>query len=208
MSYYHCEAFTDPFMELALSWDLVVMILFVVIMAYSFIVGQNGTIKIILSSYIAMLAANGLGNLIAKYILMSEPVVKVLATSPEENIVLFKIFVFLTITVILVLKGSFHVDMSKYFGLPVRILSTTIFGVLSAGLIMSTILVFVASTAVDGILVQDITEAIYIPYQSVMVQYLVTYYNFWFAAPAIAFVGLSVLSPDIPLMPINLDDEV
>lgn len=154
-----------------------------------------------------MLAANGLGNLIARYILLSEPVINVFATSPEENIVLFKIFVFLFITVILVLKGSFHVDMSRYFGLPIRIMTTTIFGVLSAGLIMSTILVFVASTAVDGILVQDITEAISIPYQSVMVQYLVTYYNFWFAAPAIAFVGISVLSPDIPIAPIGLEEE-
>ena len=195
-------------MELVLSWDLVVMILFIVIMSYSYIVGQNGTIKIIVSSYIAMLAANGLGNLVAKYIIASEPVIQILATSPQEKIVLFKIFTFLVITVILVLKGSFHIDMSRYYSLPMRLLTTTIFGIMSAGLIMSTILVFIAGVQVDGVLVQNITDVFAIPYETVFVRYLIEFYNFWFAAPAITFVALSALSSDIPINPIAVDEDL
>lgn len=182
-------------MEVALTWDLVVVIFFMIVMSYSYIVGQNGTIKIILSSYIAMLAANGIGNLIARYIILSDPLIKVFATSPEENVIVFKILIFVTITLLLVLKGSFEVDVNQYQTGAIKFLGTTVFGFLSAGLIISTILVFIASSTIDGILITDIEQAVDIPYQTLFVHYLIHYYNFWFAAPAVAFVGLSALSP-------------
>lgn len=180
-------------MEVALTWDLLIIIFFIVIMSYSYIVGQNGTIKIILSSYIAMLAANGIGNLLMKYIQLTEPVIKVFETSSEANGILFKIFIFIVITLILVLKGGFVVDMGRNYPLPMRMLIVTIFGFLSAGLMMSTILVFIGGGVVDGVLISSLQEAITIPAETLFVRSLIEYYNFWFAAPAIAFVFLSLI---------------
>jgi len=178
-------------MEVALTWDLLIIIFFIVIMSYSYIVGQNGTIKIILSSYIAMLAANGIGNLMMKYISLSEPLIKIVDTSTESNSIIFKILMFIVITLILVLKGGFVVDMGRDYPLPIRLFSITIFGFLSAGLMMSTILVFMAG-GTNGFLSVSIPEVIDIPAQTLFVKSLIEYYNFWFAAPAVAFVLMSL----------------
>lgn len=189
-------------MEVALTWDLLIIIFFVVIMSYSYIVGQNGTIKIILSSYIAMLAANGIGNLLMKYLNLSEPIIKLVETSPEFNGVIFKIFLFILMTLILVLKGGFIVDMGRHYPFPIRMLILTIFGFLSAGLMMSTVLVFIAGGA-NGLVSGSLHEVVQIPAQTVFVRSLIEYYNFWFAAPAVAFVIMSVVGfsgiPDEPV---------
>jgi hypothetical protein len=195
-------------MEVALTWDLLIIIFFIVIMSYSYIVGQNGTIKIILSSYIAMLAANGIGNLLMKYIQLSEPIIKVFDTGSASNGVLFKIFSFILITLILVLKGGFVVDMGRNYPLPIRVLIVTIFGFLSAGLMMSTILVFIAGGVVDGFLITSIQEAIQIPTETLFVRSLIDYYNFWFAAPAIAFVLLSLVGYTQPPTLPDMDQQV
>lgn len=185
-------------MQLSLTWDLLIIIFFIVIMSYSYIVGQNGTIKIILSSYIAMLAAHGLGNLLLKYIQLTQPLIKVINTTPEENGILFKIFMFIVITLILVLRGGFTIDMGRENSLFFRLVITSVFGFLSAGLMMSTVLVFIASGETDGFLLGSLQEAITIPTQTTFVKSLIEYYNFWFAAPAIAFVAYSLVRPTPP----------
>lgn len=195
-------------MEVALTWDLLIIIFFIVIMSYSYIVGQNGTIKIILSSYIAMLAANGIGNLLMKYIQLSDPIIQIFDTSAASNGVLFKIFAFILITLILVLKGGFVVDMGRNYPLPIRMLIVTIFGFLSAGLMMSTILVFIAGGLIDGFLISSIQEAIQIPTQTLFVRSLIDYYNFWFAAPAISFVLLSLIGYTQPPALPDMDQQV
>jgi len=182
-------------MEVALTWDLLVMIFFVVIMSYSYIVGLSGTVKIILSSYIAMLAANGIGNLASRYIVLSEPIIKVLSDDPVENVVIFKIFIFIIITLILVLKGGFLIDLPRNDSLMTRFVITSGFGFLSAGLIMSTILLFIAGASVEGGMLESIQAALNIPDRTLFVHLLFKYYNFWFAAPAVAFVALSVVNP-------------
>lgn len=195
-------------MEVALTWDLLLIIFFIVILSYSYIVGQNGTIKIILSAYIAMLCANGIGNLLARYILLSEPLVNVLETSPEENVILFKIFTFVMVTLILVLRGGFIIEMGRENSFLARMVTTTIFGFLSAGLIMSTILVFIGGTTVDGFLVSSLSDSLEIPVQTAFARSLIDYYNFWFAAPAIAFVGLSIVNSAAPPPPVAADEEL
>lgn len=153
-----------------------------------------------------MLAANGIGNLVAKYILVSQPLIRVMNTSPEENVVIFKMLMFVTITLLLVLKGSFDVDVNRHQSASSRFIGTSIFGFLSAGLLISTILVFVAGSSTDGMFFKDIDLAVDLPYRTLFVGYLIKYYNFWFAAPAIAFVALSALGPSSPPLTV-IDDE-
>lgn len=179
-------------MQLSLSWDLIILIFFVVIMSYSYIVGQNGTLKIILASYIGMLASNGIGNLMAPYILISQPLVNVLNTTGEQNVVLFKIFGFILLTLLLVLRGSFGVETGYHRSWIVRLGVVTFFGFLSAGLIMSTILVFITGSQGASFL---ISQAAPVTATTAFVKSLIDFYNIWFAAPAVAFVIFSLLSP-------------
>ena len=63
-------------MEINLSWDLFVIVFFTVIIAYTFIIGRNQSIKVIISTYIAILAADGVSNLIDLYFLGANPTIK------------------------------------------------------------------------------------------------------------------------------------
>ena len=63
-------------MEINLSWDLFVIVFFTVIIAYTFIIGRNQAVKIIISTYIAILAADGVGNIVERYFLGQEPAIK------------------------------------------------------------------------------------------------------------------------------------
>lgn len=181
-------------MQLSISWDLLIIVFFAVIMSYSTIVGQNGTLKIILSSYISLLTANGIASLFGKYLEASQPVVNALKTTPQENVVLLKVLLFVGLNLTLVLRGGFFVDVGTHHRFPIRILISTVLGVLSAGLIMSTVLVFLASSNADVLFLPDVKGVLDIPTKTLFVQSLIDYYHVWFAAPAIAFIVLSFWS--------------
>jgi hypothetical protein len=185
-------------MQTAVSWDLLVIVFFIIIMSYSYIVGSNGTAKIILASYVGMLAANGIGNLFAKSIHLSAPLIKIVETSADENVIIFKLFMFIVITLLLVLKGGFLVEVGRFNSWPLRMGITTVLGFLSAGLIMSTVLVFIAGGKVDSFLVSSLQEGVDIPATTVFVRSMLQYYNLWFAAPAVVFSLLSVFNVSVP----------
>lgn len=182
-------------MEVALTWNLLVIIFFVIIMSYSYIVGLQGTIKIILSTYIALLAAHGIGNLAAQYLALTQPLIKLINTTPEENIIILKIFVFVIITLTLVLKGGFFIDIAHQYSWISRFVVSTVFGFLSAGLILSTLLVFVTGFELHAEATTVLQKILQISEKTLFVRLFVDFYNFWFAAPAIAFVGLSLINP-------------
>ena len=60
-------------MELTLSWDLFVIVFFAVVITYSFIIGKHESVKIIIATYIAIVAAQGMGNLLERLSGESEP---------------------------------------------------------------------------------------------------------------------------------------
>jgi lipoprotein signal peptidase len=59
-------------MNLLLSWNLFIIAIFIVIIAYSYIIGINKTVKTIIASYLAILAADGIGNIFKDYFLTSD----------------------------------------------------------------------------------------------------------------------------------------
>ena len=101
-------------MEINLSWDLFVIVFFTVIIAYTFIIGRNQAVKIIISTYIAILTADGIGNLIERYFLGNQPVVNTFDFSTSEGkLILMKIVIFILAIVIITTRGKFHINMSK-----------------------------------------------------------------------------------------------
>ncbi|MDP3975758.1 MAG: hypothetical protein Q8P95_02465 [bacterium] len=179
-------------MNVTLTWDLIITVFFVVIMAYSFIVGRHGTAKIIISSYIAMLAANGIAQLVSLYVPL-QSLVSAWSTTPEQNVVLLKIFLFILLTLVLVMKGAFLVDTGFEQSIIIRFITTSVYGFLSAGLIISTILVFMSGPS-GGVLASNISPAFDVSNASLLVRSLVNYYSFWFAAPAVAFIISSLIA--------------
>ena len=54
-------------MDLQLTWDLFIIVFFVIVVAYSLIIGRDNTIKVILGTYVAIVCADAIGALFAHY---------------------------------------------------------------------------------------------------------------------------------------------
>lgn len=175
--------------SIRLSWDLFILVFFGVVIAYSFIVGRNQTLKIIISSYIAILTADGVGNLFERYLLPSAPSLQ--GEMGDQALVLTKIFLFVLVIVLVAIKGGFQVDLIHERSLVARILTNLSFGFLNAGLMVSALLVyltggsFIAGTAQAGFATNLYQE-------SQFIQTIIDNYNVWFILPAIALVLISV----------------
>lgn len=180
-------------MEISLSWDLLVIIFFTVIIAYTFIIGRNQSIKIIISTYIAILTADGIGNLMERYFLGEEAIVKAFEyTSAENTMVMSKIVIFILTTILITTHGKFNISMTKAESFSMRLMLSLTYGVLSAGLITSTILMYAsgASLIQEGNAVMN-NAMLTIYQESELVRLMINNYSAWFSLPAIAFVASS-----------------
>ena len=177
--------------NLRLSWDLFIIVFFGIVITYSFIIGRNQTIKLIIATYMAILTADGLGNIFNTYLLPAAPALQ--GETGEQTSVLLKIFVFVVVIVLLAIKGGFRIDMLPEQNLLVRILSNLSFGFLSAGLMVSTLLVYLTGGSfIEGALTAANTN-IYLESQAVQV--LIDNYSIWFAIPAVSIVIISFFEP-------------
>jgi len=177
-------------MEINLSWDLFVIVFFTVIIAYTFIIGRNQSIKIIISAYIAILAADGVGNLIERYFLGDTPVIQTFDfTSGEGSLILVKIIIFMLSIVLITVKGKFQINVSRSDSTLMQVILSLTYGVLSAGLITSTILIYASGASLvqeSNVIMNQAVLDIY--QQSKLVRLMINNYNVWFSLPAVAFV--------------------
>ncbi len=174
--------------NLRLSWDLFVLVFFGVVIAYSFIIGRNQTIKVLISTYMAIFTADGIGNLIQTYILPTAPSLQ--GEAGLQALVLVKIFIFVLVIVLLAIKGAFSVNILSENSAVTRILTNLSFGLLNAGLMVSTLLVYLTGGSfVTGTVYTSLQTNLYA--QSQFIQAIVDHYNVWFALPAIAIVMAS-----------------
>jgi hypothetical protein len=178
-------------MNLLLSWNLFIIAIFIVIIAYSYIIGINKTVKTIIGSYLAILAADGLGNIFKDYFLSSENFVEILALvnipNPDEALISIKVLIFVTAVVILTVKGAYEVNLDRHTFASSNFAVTGIFGFLNAGLILSTILVYVSGTSfVQKANVSSNIVELYT--SSTFVQGMVDYYDFWFSIPVVVII--------------------
>jgi hypothetical protein len=180
-----------------LSWDLFILVVFTVIIAYSFIIGKESTIKVIIGSYIAILTADGLGNLFQQYLLGYKPFTQFLnlmsINTPDKALIVFKILIFIIAIVAISVKGNFEVRREPSKGGVLGMLTSLIFGALSAGLIVSTLLTYVSGASfVQGqaSLTSPTLSTVYA--NSQVVQVMIDNYNVWFALPAVVFVVWSM----------------
>lgn len=181
-------------MDINLSWDLFVIVFFAVIIAYSFIIGRNKTLKVVIASYIAILTADGIGNLVKYYLLGNDQVTAKLTTTPEVSLVVTKIFIFVATIVLITTRGRFAINMEKSHSTTMNIVLNLTYGILSAGLITSTILIYTSGASLvqeSSIFINEAVKAMY--KDSVMVQAMINNYNIWFSLPAITFVISSLL---------------
>jgi hypothetical protein len=177
-------------MQINLTWDLFVIVFFTVIIAYTFILGRNQSVKIIISSYIAILAADSIGNLLQRYFMGDKPIIRLFQSATESNtLVILKIVIFIATIVLITTRGKFQINMNGPSSLVTRTILSLTYGVLSAGLITSTIFIYASGASLiqeNNVVMSDAILLIY--KQSQLVRLMINNYNIWFSLPAIAFV--------------------
>lgn len=180
-------------MDINLSWDLFVLVFFVVIVAYSFIIGRDNTLKVILGTYVAALAADATGNLFGAYFKGSailKEVLKFAALGNEdEAVIMVKVLVFIALVILFAVRGAFSVQTGEPGGFTKVVLSA-LYAVLSAGLVISVILVFVSGVSfIGGGGPQTTGTALWDIYSnSKLVKSIVANSYLWFSLPALAFL--------------------
>lgn len=177
-------------MSLAPTWNLFVLILGTVIVAYSLIIGAGRTAKIIIATYIAILAADGLGNVLYVFLTNPNRVFSLVSVqSASQSFVAFKIFLFLSLIIAFTLKGGFESTVEPK-GSPVWVfIINTVLGVLSGGLIVSAILVYFSGGSFlpsIGFTPTDFAKTIY--EQSPIARLMIDQNSLWFSLPGIALL--------------------
>jgi hypothetical protein len=184
-------------MDLTLSWDLFIVFFFSVVTAYSFIIGKHETLKILVAVYIAILAAQGVGNIFVRFSGESEPVYRIFkvlgVTLNVSTLSLSRLILFMIAIIAIALKGGFSVQYGKSHSSLISLIATGLFGFTTAGLIVMAILTFIAGAPLlDPALGAKEVLAPVIQH-SLFVQTMVLNQDLWFALPALLLVGFGLL---------------
>jgi hypothetical protein len=179
-------------MEINLNWDLFIIVFFLIIVAYSFLIGKNQTLKVILSTYIAILTADGIGNLIQRYLIGDDGGGVIVAFNDSSAFVVMKISIFVIITLLLATRGAFDIEIGKsksnFFAFAISLG----FGILSAGLIISTILMYISGYSLITAIEAPLNPMADVASISSFVRLMTENYSLWFSLPAIAFIMASM----------------
>ena len=182
-------------MEITLSWDLLVIVFFAIVVAYSFIVGKDESAKIIISSYIAIVAVQGIGNLLATLFIDSATLADLLGVGMDRNIIaIIKLVLFTAAIIFLSIRGGFQMDYNQDIGGIWDTVLTGLFGFSTAGLLLSALVTFVAARPIldEGLGSAPFLDSILS--QSTLVQVMVDYQDVWFCVPAILLLVAGFLS--------------
>lgn len=184
-------------MDLALTWDLMVIVFFAVICAYSFIVGKHESVKIIIATYISIVAIQGLGNLLAMGSEYAQSYLEMLGFAMDAGILsVIKLLSFVAVIIFLAIRGGFDMEYAKNLGSLVDSLLIAAFGFSTSGLLLVSLLTFVAGSPLldpnlgDALALQPLLQS------SELVRIMVEYQNVWFALPAILLIILGFVTMD------------
>lgn len=184
-------------MDLTLSWDLFIVFFFAVVTAYSFIIGKHETLKILVAVYIAILATQGIGNILTRFSGEGEPVYRILkvmgVTLNLTTVSVTKLISFMFAIIWIALKGGFSIQYGRSHGSLVALIATGLFGVATAGLIVTALLTFITGSPLLDPSLGTQQALLPLMQTSGLVQVMVLNQDLWFSLPALLLVGFGLV---------------
>ena len=178
----------------ALSWDLAVVVFFAVLMSLGFIIGKNQTMKVIIAAYIAVIATQGIGNVLLRLSIRGSGILSTVGIPIDPTLLsLGKIFIFALCVIIFVIKSGIDISHKKEAGSLLTITYTGLLGFSLAGLIASTILSYAAG---NDVLTSGFLSTVSIGpllRQSTLAQLLILNQDLWYALPAFLIVTMGFI---------------
>ncbi len=183
--------------NLTLSWDLFIVVFFAIVMSYSFIIGKHQSVRVIIASYIGIIATQGIGNVMSRLVGNSEQMFSAIGMPTDPSVIaLGKIFIFAICVIIFVTRSGIDVSYEKDAGRILSIVYTGFFGFATAGLIVSTVLTYASGSGIlDATLIAqgaiaDITKG------STLMQLMILNQDIWYTLPAFLIVATGFIHND------------
>ncbi|MBI3331674.1 hypothetical protein HYZ99_01810 [Candidatus Peregrinibacteria bacterium] len=181
-------------MDITLSWDLFIIVFFAIIITYSFIIGRTESVKIIIATYIAIVAVQGVGNILQRMLGDSSAVMKVLGLSLDIELVsITKLILFVIILIALAIWSGAQVEYKEEPGFVVHTLLTALFGFTTAGLLVSTLVTYAAGVPLLDQNLPNVQSLSPVIAQSQLMQIMILNQDLWFSLPALLLLGAGIL---------------
>lgn len=181
-------------LNLTLSWDLMIVVFFAIVMSYSFIIGKHQSIKVIIASYIAIIATQGIGNVLTRLVGTSGSFLETVGIPVDTTMIaLGKIFLFAVCVIIFVIRSGINVSYEKEAGTVMSIVATGLFGFSTAGLIVSTVLTYAGGSGILESTLLVIPAIAPLAENSTLMQLMILNQDIWYTLPAFLIIGTGML---------------
>lgn len=184
-------------MTITLTWDLFIIVFFALVVAYSFIIGKHESVKIVFATYVAVVAVQGVGNLLERFSGQSDAWLSMFGFGLDATMLAtVKVVVFVAAVIVFAVRSGLEVEYGKEPGGATNAVLTGLFGFATAGLLLSTLTTFIAGVAILDAGVR--TSVALVPFlaQSQLLQILVNYQDIWFALPALLILVVGFVSQE------------
>ena len=177
--------------SLTLSWDLIIVVFFAVIMSYVFMVGSTQAVRLIVATYIAVIATEGLAIVLGRLIGSPAEMLSSIGMPADPSVVsLGKVFCILLGMLVVLVRSGLEVSWTKGNGSIMRIIATTLLGFSAAGLIASAILAAIAGSGILGSIVPESGQIL--PSSTSLTELLIGNRAVWYALPAFVLIVLGL----------------
>ncbi len=184
-------------MQLSLSWDLFIVVFFAIVMSYSFIIGKQKSMKIIVAAYISVIAVQGIGNVLARVLMNSGMTMESMGIPIDVTMIaLAKIFLFALCIIVFVLRSGIDVSYDKDAGSILSMVYTGLFGFSTAGLVVSTILTYAAGSGILDSTLAAHGTIVPLAAGSTLMQLMILNQDLWYTLPAFLIIALGFLHND------------
>ncbi len=180
-------------MQVTLSWDLFIILFAALVVAYSFIVGKDASVKIIVATYIAFVAVQALGNVILLLLSASTAATVGVSLSPS-SLAIGKLVLFAATVVFMAMKGGIEIRGGNSFGTAWDIALSALLGLATTGLLLSSLVTYVAGRPILDMTLGSADTLSGILLVSPLVRLVVEYQHVWFALPAIVLLIIGFLA--------------
>jgi hypothetical protein len=184
-------------MNLTLSWDLFIIVFFALVVTYSFIIGRKESMKIIVSSYIAIVAVQGIGNFTERILGLSgaQSALGLVGIPIDASIVsIIKLVLFVTVVVFLAVRAGVHVQWGNEGTMVMNIAITALSGFATAGLLLATLLTFISGAPLLDMHVVATPALEKVISQSTLLQLVIQNLDLWFTFPAAVLIAAGFLN--------------
>lgn len=182
-------------MNLTLSWDLFIIVFFALVVTYSFIIGKKESVKVIVASYMAVVAVQGLSNLLERLLgSNSAASLNLLGFSlGTSSLSIVRTVLFITIVVFLAVRSGVEIQYLKEGSWIINALVTALFGFASAGLLLSIVVTYISGADLLDVKLTTAASLSPIIQQSQLMQVMILNQDLWFAFPAILLIAVGFL---------------